>query len=491
MYLRMLVTVCVSLYTSRVVLRTLGVEDYGLNNVIGGIIAMFGFINGAMTNTTSRFITFYLGRKDAKKLNEIFNMASFIHAMIAILIVVLGETVGLWFLHHKMSIPEGRMFAAEWLYQLSIANMVVMIMTVPYNAAIVAHEKMSTFAYISIMDAVLKLLIVFLLVISPFDKLIFYGTLLFLVQMFDILVYFVYCKRHFPETKMRFFWDKAIFKDIYGIAGWSLLGNFSFLFYNEGINLIFNMFCGPAINAARGVAVQVDNVIRQFANNIQTAINPQIIKSYAQDERERMYSLMFASSRYCFYLLFFLSFPLALEAEYVLSVWLGIYPDHTVSFLRITLGVVLLETLSNPMYTANFASGKVKVYQIWISIISYLFMPITYYVLKETLIPETVFLCLLIEGMVCAIARVFIIHHQIGMPILSYCVNVLCKVILVAGVASFVPIMVHSEMPIGLMRFLCTGAVSVVSTFLVVYAVGISQQERMFVNEKLRSIFLK
>lgn len=486
MYLRMLVTVCVSLYTSRVVLQTLGVVDYGLNNVIGGIIAMFGFINGAMTNTTSRFITFYLGKNDEKKLNGIFNMASFIHAMIAVLIVILGETIGLWFLHHKMTIPEGRMYAAEWLYQLSIANMVIMIMTVPYNAAIVAHEKMSAFAYISIMDSFLKLGIVFLLVVSPFDKLIFYGTLIFLVQMVDILIYIIYCKRHFVETKVGLFWDKTIFKEMYGVAGWSLLGNFSFLFYNEGINLILNMFCGPAVNAARGIAVQVDNVIRQFSNNIQTAINPQIIKSYASGEKERMFSLMFASSRYCFYLLFFLSLPLALEVRYVLSIWLGDFPSHTVSFLRITLGTVLLETLSSPMYIANLASGKVKIYQVWISVISYFFMPITYLMLKETLIPEMAFLCLLFTDIACAIARIFIVHKQIGMPVVDYCMNVLWKVGLVVVVASIVPMIVHLSMPSGFLRFLCTGGMCVISVSLVVYFVGVSSKERLFINKKIK-----
>lgn len=481
MYLRMFITVGVSLYTSRIVLKTLGVEDYGLYNVIGGIILMFSFINGAMVNTTSRFLTFYLD-KDENKLVDIFNMALLLHAGIAIIIVLLGESIGLWFLQNKMTIPEGRMTAALWLFQLSVVNMVLSILMVPFNSIIVAHEKLSTFAYISILDAFLKLGIVFLLVFSPFDKLIFYGSLLFLVQLINISIYYTYCKRKFNETVLKPFWSKVVFKEMYSVASWSLLGNFSFLFYNEGLNIILNMFCGPAVNAARGIAVQIDNVVRQFSSNIQTAINPQIIKSYATNRLERMYELIFASSRYCFYLLFFLSLPLCLEADFVLTLWLGEYPDHTVSFLRLTMITVLLETLSGPMFTANLASGKVKIYQITISIISYLFMPVTYFCVKETLIPEVVFICLVIVDIVCMIARMFIIRHQIGLPIKMYLYKVVNKIIIVVALSSIMPIIFYQRMEEGILRFLLVGIICILSVLTFIYTCGITQSERRSVK---------
>lgn len=485
MYLRMFITVCVSLYTSRIVLRTLGVEDYGLYNVIGGVIAMFGFINGAMVNTTSRFITFYLGKKDIHRLTDIFNMSFFIHAIIALVVVLLGETVGLWFLQHEMTIPETRMFAAQWLFQLSVANTALAILTVPFNAAIVAHEKMSAFAYISILDAVLKLGVVFLLVIAPFDRLIFYGTLLFMIQAMDMAIYYVYCKRRFIETKFRVFWDCGIFKEMMGLAGWSALGNFSFLFYNEGINIMLNMFCGPAVNAARGIAVQIDNVIRQFANNVQTAINPQIIKSYATDDKRRMFTLMFASSRYCFFLLYLVSLPLMLEADCVLRIWLSEYPEHTVNFIRITLLSVLLETLSSPMFTANLASGKVKVYQIVISLISYSFMPITYLILKHTLVPETAFLCVFVEGIACMLARAFIIKYQVGMSVRLYIRSVLSPITVVAALAFVLPALTHCAMSSGLLRLLAVCGVSVTTIPIIVYLCGITRGEKAFVLNKI------
>lgn len=486
MYLRMFITVGVSLYTSRIVLKTLGVEDYGLYNVIGGIILMFSFINGAMVNTTSRFITFYLG-KDENQLTNIFNMAILIHAGIALIIVLLGESLGLWFLQNKMTIPDGRMVAAHWLYQLSVANMVLSILIVPFNSTIVAHEKLSAFAYISILDAFLKLGIVFLLFVSPFDKLILYGSLLFLVQLLNISIYYIYCKRNFKETILKPYWSKKTFKEMYGVASWSILGNFSFLFYNEGLNLILNMFCGPAVNAARGIAIQIDNVIRQFSSNIQTAINPQIIKSYSTNRLDRMYELIFASSRYCFYLLFFLSLPLCLEADFVLSLWLGEYPEHTISFLRLTMITVLLETLSGPMFIANLASGKVKIYQITISVISYLFMPITYICVKETEIPEMVFICLAIVDIICMIARIFIIRYQIGLPIKSYITRVLVKIMLVVSLSSIIPIMSYLYMDKGIVRFLLVGMISIISTSIVVYYCGITQSERQSAKYYIKS----
>lgn len=486
MYLRMFITLCVNLFTSRVVLNALGVEDYGLYNVIGGIIAMFGFINGAMINTTSRFITFYLGKNDMKKLTEIFNMSFLIHFFIALIIVLFGETLGLWFLHNKMTIPESRMFASEWLFHLSIINMVLVILTVPYNATIVAHEKMSAFAYISILDSILKLLIALALLISPIDKLIFYGSLLFLVQTLDIFIYYLYCKKKFIETKLKLYWDKTIFKEMFGLASWSLLGNFSFLFYHEGINLMLNMFCGPAVNAARGIAVQVDNVVRQFASNIQTAINPQIIKSYAVNDKQRMFTLTYASSRYCFYLLFFISLPLALEADYILKLWLSNFPEHTVNFLRLTLISVLLETLSSPLFTINLASGKVKVYQVTISIISYLLMPVTYLILKETLIPETVFGCVVFLGILCAIARMFIIRYQVGMKIFDYIKSVLWPITFVVIGAILCPLGIHLLLPNGFFRLLSVCVTSLVVIPIVVYICGATKDERIFINNKIK-----
>ena len=487
MYIRMFITMSISLYTSRVLLRTLGVEDYGLFNVVAGIIAMFGFLNGAMTNTTSRYITFYLGKGNLQQLNNVFSMAFIIHAFIAVIIVLLGETVGLWYLYEKLVVPDGRFDAAMWLYQLTIMTTVINILYVPYNSSIVAHEKMSTFAYISIMDYVLKLIVVLSLYWVTYDKLIYYGTLMALVPIINILVYYIYCRKHFKETKIHWFWDTRLFREMFGFAGWSLLGNFSYIFYTQGVNLMLNAFCGTGVNAARAVAVQIEGVVRQFASNVQTALNPQIIKSYAEGNLQRMFDLITASSKYCFYLLFLLSFPIMLEADYILTIWLGEYPEHTVSFVRLILIIVLLDGMVNPMFIANLATGKVKIYQITVSIIAYGFMPITYLAMRFSGVPETVFVCQLFSSIVAIIARVFIMRNQISFPIKLYVRKIVLPNIEVCGVASILPIYIHSMVHNGLGGFLVTVMVAVCSVCVSVYFLGMTNNERKLIISKAKN----
>lgn len=486
MYLRMFVIMSLGLYTSRIVLNTLGVDDYGLYSVIGGIIAMFGFINGAMTNTTSRYITFYLGRNDLENLSKVFSMAFIIHFVIAVLILVLGETVGLWYLYNKLVVPEGRFFAAFWLYQLSVASAIVSVLYVPFNAAIIAHEKMSMFAYISILDAILKFIIAILIGYASFDTLILYAILMFLVSMFDIALYFYYCKTQFSETKLHFYWNRSLFKEMIGFAGWSAMGNFSYIFYTQGINLILNSFCGTAVNAARGIAVQVESVVRQFATNVQTALNPQIIKSYADNDMSRMFTLIFASSRYCFYLLFLLALPIFYNANYILHLWLGVVPEHTVSFLRYTLVLVVLDGMVNPMFTANLASGKVKIYHITISIISYSFMPLTYIIMKYSLIPESVYQCLLLSGIIGFIARIFIIRKQIKLPLSLYLQKVLLPNFYVVLSSVILTYFLNVFFRYDLTFFIMSCLTILFFVIISVYCFGINKSERSFVHNYLK-----
>lgn len=489
MYIRMFITMVVGLYTSRIVLQTLGVVDYGLYNVVGGIVTMFTFINGAMVNATTRYITFYLGKKDDGMLNTVFNMASMVHLVLGFAIVLLGETVGLWFLNNKMQIPADRMFACFCLLQFSIATTFLNILYVPYNACVIAHEKMSAFAYISIMDVFLKLAIVVSLRWITADRLIVYGFLLSLVGVFDLCIYFVYCKKRFAETKLRCIWNKSLFKEMLSFAGWGLIGNFSYVFYSQGVNILLNMFCGPAVNAARGVAVQVEGVVKQFANNVQTAINPQIIKSYAADELDRTFSLVFASSRYCFYLLFLLSLPIMIEAEFVLNLWLGenAVPEHTVNFIRIILSIALLDAFINPLFTANLASGKLKLYQICVCSVSYVFMFITYFAIKFTSIPESVFLCLFTSTIIGVIVRIFVVHRQIQLPVGQYFKNVLARVATVVAVSIILPITIHNSLEMGWTSFFASSAMSIISVATTIYLCGIGPNERAWVKAKILS----
>ena len=296
LYFRMLFIMAINLYTSRIVLKILGIEDFGIYNAVGGIVAMFGFLTSAMSISTQRYITYELGKNNLKQLNKIFNTSITIHAVISVIILILAETIGLWFLYNKMTIPIERLNAALWTYQASIASAIILIMSIPYNATIIAHEKMSAFAYISVLEVVLKLAIVYLLLISNFDKLKLYSTLILIVQLIIRIIYGQYCKKHFLETKIHFIKDKSLFKEMLSFAGWNLWGNCAGIASTQGVNILLNIFFGPHINAARGIAVQVQGAVNQFASNFQTAINPQITKSYAQGDYNYMHNLIFSST---------------------------------------------------------------------------------------------------------------------------------------------------------------------------------------------------
>lgn len=487
MYIRMAFSMLVGLYTSRVILQVLGVEDFGLYNVIGGIISLFTVLNAALINTTSRFITVSLAKGDIQDTRHIFNMAFLLHLFVGILIVVLGETIGLWYLHAKLVIPEGREIAAEWLYQFTIVSAFLTTINVPYNADIIAHEKINVYAIIQIIDVVLKLAIVFLLKIAPFDQLIFYALLVLLVTVFNVSVNFIYCRRKFEEVKFLFFWSWQKFKEILTFVGWALVGNFSNMFYTQGINLMLNAFCGPAVNAARGIAVQVQGVVAQMANNVQTAINPQIIKTYSTNNLERMHMLICASSRYCYYLLLLIALPIMLEADYILHLWLGIVPDHTVNFVRLTLIAVLLDAFINPMFTANLASGKLNLYYIPISINSFGFMFITYFAIKTTRIPEIVFVCYLTMILIGVVVRIFVMRKQINLASKTYIQRALIPALLVTVLSSALPIISHIFVSGDLLRLLLTLALSLISVCSVVYFVGITKSERELAVQFIRN----
>ena len=482
MYIRMGITMLVGLYTSRVVLNVLGVDDYGLYNVIGGIISLFTVLNAALVNTTSRFITVSLARDDMYT-RQIFNMAVFIHFFVGLLIILLGETAGLWYLHNKLVIPGGREFAAECLYQFTVLSAFLTTLIVPYNAAVIAHEKINVYAVIQIIDVILRLFIVILLKYTSTDKLIFYALLILLVTVFDFIITFIYCRKSFEETKYLFYWSWNAFKDILRFVGWALVGNFSNMFYTQGINLMLNAFCGPAANAARGIAVQVENMVRQFANNVQTAINPQIIKSYSKDNMDRMHDLICASSRYCYYLLLLFALPIMLETDYILHLWLGLVPEHTINFVRLTLLSVLLDAFVNPMFTANLASGKLNLYYIPVSIVSFSFMFITYFAIKQTRIPESVFICYLSMIVIGVIIRVFVMNKQVQLSAKRYFNSAILPALIVTVLSAIVPIILHVMIEGDVLRLLITTSASVMSTGFVVYFIGISEEERQFTNE--------
>ena len=491
LYFRTLFIMAVTLYTSRVVLNTLGVEDYGIYNVVGGIIVMFGFINSSMASATQRYITFALGRGDAEGLQRVFSTALQIHVLIAALVVLLGETVGLWFLYTKMQIPAGRMDAAFWVLQCSILSTVVMMVSVPYNADIIAHERMSAFAYISILEAAGKLGIAFLIGVSPMDRLVFYAILMCAVALVVRLAYGIYCKRHFAECTCQFIFDKDLLKRMFGFAGWNFIGTSSAVLRDQGGNVVINLFCGPAVNAARGIAFQVNSAIHGFVTNFMTALNPQITKSYASGDYGYMMTLIFQGARLSYYMLLVLSLPVLINTHYILCLWLKIVPEHAVLFVQLVLVFAMSESISGPLITAMLATGKIRNYQLVVGSLQMMNLPISYVLLRMGLFPEIVIVVAIFISQCCLAARLLMLRGMIGLSIRRYLKKVYWNVLMVTTVASVPSFLIANKLEESFGNFILSALIAVVCTGLSIFYVGCNRTERVFVENKFIKMIYK
>ena len=444
LYFRMFFMMIVSLYTSRIVLSTLGIEDFGIYNVVGGVVSMFSFLNGAMATSTQRYLTFELGKEgNVDQMRKVFNASIIIHALISIFILILAETVGMWFIYSYMTIPDSRMDAALWVYQFSILSMIVLVMSVPYNACIIAHERMKVFAYISVLEVILKLLIVYILVLGDIDKLKLYAVLIFCVQLLIRFIYSNYCRRHFKETLFQLALNKKLLKEMTGFAGWNLVGSISFLGVVQGLNILLNIFFGPAVNAARGIAVQVQGTISNFSTNFQTALNPQIIKSYANKDLGYMHQLIFKSAKYSFLLLFFVSLPLMIEMQQILGWWLKVVPEHTVSFTRLVLISTMIDCMANSLIISAQATGKIRMYQICVGGILLLIVPLSYICLLFISAPEIVFIVNILVSLCAQIVRLYLLKNLIILNMYDYFKEVILKIIGVMSLSVILPLFVY------------------------------------------------
>ena len=486
LYFRMLFTMAVSLFTSRVVLNTLGVEDYGIYNVVGGVVSMFSIISGSLSAAISRFITVELAKGDADKLRKTFSASVTIQLILSLIIVVLIESIGVWFLNAKMVIPAERMDAANWVLQFSIVTFVINLISVPYNATIIAHEKMSAFAYISILEVVCKLVIVYLLKISPIDRLVFYAILMCAVSVIIRLVYGYYCNRHFAECKFSFRFDKDLLKRMFSFAGWNFIGASSAVLRDQGGNIIINLFGGPAVNAARGIAMQVNHAIVGFSNNFMTALNPQITKSYASGEQDYMMKLIFRGARFSFYMLLFLSLPVLANTHYILSLWLGIVPEHSVLFVRLALIFAMSESISSPLVTAMLATGKIRNYQIVVGGLQMLNLPISYVLLRIGCIPETVMMVAIGLSQCCLAARLVMLRTMIGLSARKYLREVYLNVILVTTVAAVLPILTSVILEESFLNFVIIVLISLITAAISIFYIGFNKNERDFAVTKFK-----
>ena len=488
LYLRTLLVMVISLYTSRVVLQVLGVENYGVYQVVGGLVAMFSVISSSLSSAISRFITFEIGTGNKEKLKRIFSTSIIIQACISAIVIILMEVIGLWFLHSKMQIPESRMYAAEWVLHCSLLTFCINLLSIPYNACIIAHEHMKAFAYVSIVEVLLKLVVVFLIAYSPIDKLILYAVLLTVVAAAIRFIYMYYCHRNFEESRTKLLFDKNILGEMFGFSGWSFFNNTAFILNNQGINMLMNIFFGVTVNAARGIAVQVENALLSFVNSFTTAVNPQITKSYAAGDLPAMHKLVCRGSKFSFFMMFILALPIVLEAEQILSIWLVNVPDYTVIFVQLSLVMGLCDCMGSAGYTACMATGKIKNYSIIITSISILEFPLAWFLFTRGYPPFSAYYTYIVVKIMALIARMFLLKKMVGLSVRTYVQYIFLPVIIVSVASSILPIMVVNLLPSSMLRVMLTTIVSTISVSLTILYVGMTKNEREVIVSKLAKI---
>lgn len=491
LYFRMLLMMFVTLFTSRVVLDKLGVTDYGIYNVVGGVVAMLGFLNSSMSNAVQRYLSFEIGKNNEDGVNRIFNVSLFAHAGIAVFVFVVMEIVGVWYLNTHMNIPAERMDAANWVLQCSIFTTLFTILQVPYNAIIISKEQMGIYAYISILEVVLKLLVVYMLAIGNFDKLKLYSVLIMVVTIGIVMIYRFYCTRKYKEAKFKFIKDWNLLKQIVGFASWNMLGELAWVFTGQGVNIILNSFFGPVVNAARGLAEQVNGAVNRFVANFQTAVNPQLIKNYASDQLGEMKTLLFRSTRFSYYLLLALSLPIILKMDFILHLWLKEVPDYTTGFCQLVLVSSLVSTLSNLLAQVARAYGKIRNYQIIVSIFLLLNFPLSYIVLKFGCSPlSTMFVNIGVNAMLLFV-RLRLTNRMIQMTYGSFIRNVLFPVITVTAVALVIPLTIYFMLDNSIISFIIVCLVSFVSVGVSTYAIGMNANERQYILAAISKIITK
>lgn len=491
LYMRMLLTMAVSLYTSRIVLETLGVDDYGIYNVVGGVVTMFTVLSGSLSSAISRFITFELGHGDIKKLKLIFSISVTIQFFIAIGILLIAEIVGVWFLNEKMNIPADRLLAANWVLQCSIVTLMINLVSVPYNAAIIAHEKMSAFAYVSIFEVTLKLLIVYMLYISSYDKLIVYAILLMLVALIIRMIYGVYCKKHFEEASYLLVWDRNVFKEMLEFSGWNFLGNASYLLNTQGVNMLINMYFGVAVNAARGIAVQVNGAVMTFVSDFTVAINPQITKSYASGDLQYMYKLLNQGTKFVFFIMYFFVVPFVLEAETILSIWLKEVPEQSTIFLRLVLLASLASISGNELSYGIISTGQIKNYQLAVSFIGVMVFPLTWIAYELGASASCTYLFFIVIYVSLNIIRLQFLKKLIHFPLRAFLIEAVKPISIVAISAFILPGMVVYLMSPSLPRMILVFTISFISTGSIIYRWGLTGSERNFIVVKSKELIKK
>jgi len=491
----MFIVLLISLYTTRVVLKVLGVEDYGIYNVVAGFVAMFSFLNTSMSNGIQRFYNYKLGREGEDSLISVYNCALRIQILLAIAVLALVEGIGIWYINNIMVVPSERLFAANIIFQLSVISMIIVIMQAPFVGATMAMERMDFFAIVSIVDALLKLGFIFVLVKVPYDKLIIWGSIGLLIVLIDFLFYYIYCKKEFRFIKYENKFSRVEFKAMLSFSGWNIFGSFSNMARDQGVNMIMNLFFGPIVNAARGVAMQINSALSGFTNSILTPVRPQVIQSFAKGEGSRYIQLTYSISKISVCFLYMMALPLCIEIDYVLKLWLGDnVPEHTNSFVIIILLTNAVLVLMGALATLVHASGEMKKYQVVGSTVKIISVPAAYFLLKLDFSPEWALVMVLLFDVIGLFIGMFIIKGIMKFSIRDYLKNVIFPMIIPVMTSFFIALFIHNIMQPGIARLLVVTLLSCCSLAITFYIIGFNYSEKKLVNQlggKFISIFKK
>lgn len=488
LFVRMAALMLISLYTSRVILQALGVSDFGIYNVVGGFVAMFAIVNSMLTSSVSRYLTVAIGRGDEAEMSKVFSTSVLVTYIICVLLFVALESFGLWFVNTRLNIPPDRYAAANWVFQVSVLTFLVDIMAMPYNALVVAHERMKAFAYIGIYEALGKLGVSFLVMVAPIDRLVFYALMLAAVAVSVRVIYTVYCRRSFAESQYRYVVDRQLIKEMFTFSGWNFFGITSSMLADQGVNMVLNVFCGPTVNAARGIAIQVSSGVGSFCGSFTTALNPQLYKSYAAGEREAYLRLCDRSARYSFFLYFLVALPVFITAPLLLKVWLGIVPDHTVNFVRLVILASLVSILGRPLTVLLMATGDVRRSQLWCGGFRFVVVPVCWLLLWMGGQPEVIFAVTIGVELVSIMLRLICLKIQVGFPVRWFVKTTMVRSFVVALLAAALPMTASGIMSGQWADFAVTCLTSLVCTSLVVCFIGMDYAERCFFLGKTKDV---
>lgn len=490
LYIRMIVVMLITFFTTRILLSTLGIEDFGIYNVVCGFVTMFSFLNTSMANGVQRFYSFAIGKNDPKSISKIFTLAAIIQLIIAIIIIVIVETVGIWYLYNKMNISANRVFAAFWVFQNALLSLFFVILTVPYNGAVMAYEKMNFYAIVSIIDAILKLVVVFILPYCGIDKLICYGLLISVISILDFLFNFFYCKRHFPQIKFVKHIDRGLLPSMISFSGWNIFGSLAHMGKIQGVNLVLNAFWGTVVNTAFGISAQISNAVSSLTAGFVTALRPQMIKSFAAGDLDYTMKLLYSASKLTFFLVLIIAVPIFEEISSILDFWLGVgkYPEMTIVFCKLTILTVLFDSFATPLSIIVHASGKMRTFQIVCSLVIISVVPLSYIVAKLWNDAVIVISIGLFTTILAQLVRLLLIKNIIKFSILSYCVKVFIPTTIVFLLSCIAALLVN-RISIENLEFwgvLMKIGLNVIVCFIVIYIIGLSKTEKNLVKSFIK-----